>query len=354
MGNISVIPNSITDEPIQKSTKYIPQNNLSSLPNFRVLLLGAGFSGKSTTFFQAQTLFEKQIISNSVKGELSKMNIMKVRYNCMQLIKNLIDNVPNPSKEAITLHNLVAGANLGGLSQEKTDLTSTFDLIIKYLSSEQGKEACELFKKSPSYYDGAERFLDIDNLKKIQHKDYTVDQNDFLCTRIKTTGIISFRFLYESKVEFQITDVGGQRSERRKWVNAFKETHCVVYIISLSEYDEINYEDEVTNRMVESINVFDQTIHGEWFREVPFIIFWNKRAVLESKIKSSPLSKLFPEYKGGDDSEQAFEFIKSVYLSKCKRDLSKFKHVVGNAFDMTIIEKIFDEIKELEEAKKLL
>lgn len=338
--------NSLNEEKLQRQSFLKVRTHSVQRSTFKVLLLGAGFSGKSTTSFQAQTLFHQYINQNN-KMDLEKVNAMKVRFNCFHLIKDIIDNDPNHSKESLELLETVQKFNMGSFNNEKVDFSTLFDTIIQYVSSEEGKLAYDLYKKSPNYYDGSERFMDPEILKKIQKKEYVVDHNDFLSTRIKTTGIVSFRFLYENKIEFQITDVGGQRSERRKWVNAFKETNCVVYIISLSEYDEINYEDEKTNRMLESISVFENTIHGEWFQDIPFIVFWNKRDVLEHKLKYSPLSNIFPEYDGGEDAEKAFDFIKQTYLSKAKRDISKFRHVIGNAFDMKIIETIFDEIKHI-------
>ncbi len=46
-------------------------------------------------------------------------------------------------------------------------------------------------------------------------------------------------------------DVGGQRNERRKWIHAFEDVTCVMFVAAISEYDQTLYEDEKKNRMVE-------------------------------------------------------------------------------------------------------
>lgn len=39
-------------------------------------------------------------------------------------------------------------------------------------------------------------------------------------------------------------DVGGQRSERKKWVHCFEGVHCLMFIAALSGYDQCLVEDK--------------------------------------------------------------------------------------------------------------
>ena len=46
-----------------------------------------------------------------------------------------------------------------------------------------------------------------------------------------------------------VTDVGGQRSERKKWLNCFDSVNAVVFVVAMSEYDQMLTEDATMNRM---------------------------------------------------------------------------------------------------------
>lgn len=45
---------------------------------------------------------------------------------------------------------------------------------------------------------------------------------------------------------FRIVDVGGQRSERRKWISAFDNVNAVIFFAAISEYDQVMAEDGET------------------------------------------------------------------------------------------------------------
>ena len=53
-----------------------------------------------------------------------------------------------------------------------------------------------------------------------------------------TTGIIEYPFELD-KFTFRMVDVGGQRSERRKWIHCFDNVTSVIFLVSLSEYDQV-------------------------------------------------------------------------------------------------------------------
>ncbi len=46
-------------------------------------------------------------------------------------------------------------------------------------------------------------------------------------------------------------DVGGQRAERRKWINCFRDVTAILFVTAISEIDQVLFEDEKQNRMLE-------------------------------------------------------------------------------------------------------
>ena len=41
-----------------------------------------------------------------------------------------------------------------------------------------------------------------------------------------------------------MVDVGGQRSERRKWIHCFENVTSIIFLVALSEYDQVLFESE--------------------------------------------------------------------------------------------------------------
>ena len=79
-------------------------------------------------------------------------------------------------------------------------------------------------------------------------------------------------------------DVGGQRNERRKWIHCFDNVDSVVFVASLSEFDQNLYEDETKNRLDEALELFAQIVNSKWFKECSIILFLNKKDLFEKKV----------------------------------------------------------------------
>jgi hypothetical protein len=120
---------------------------------------------------------------------------------------------------------------------------------------------------------------------------------DVLRSRIRSTGIEEAEFKF-SDVAFRMLDVGGQRSERKKWLHCFEQVTAVIFCVALSEYDQVLREDETQNRMHESLMLFDQIVNSYWFRNTTFILFLNKIDLFKQKIEKVDLKVCFPNYIG--------------------------------------------------------
>src|SRR6267142_3077515 len=72
---------------------------------------------------------------------------------------------------------------------------------------------------------------------------YNPNDQDILRSRVKTTGITETAFKI-GELTYKLFDVGGQRSERKKWIHCFENVTALVFLVSLSEYDQMLYEDE--------------------------------------------------------------------------------------------------------------
>lgn len=48
----------------------------------------------------------------------------------------------------------------------------------------------------------------------------------------------------------RLFDVGGQRSERKKWIHCFEDVTAIIFCVAMSEYDQVLHEDETTVSLV--------------------------------------------------------------------------------------------------------
>ena len=80
---------------------------------------------------------------------------------------------------------------------------------------------------------------------------YMPTDQDILRSRVKTTGITETTFKV-GELTYKLFDVGGQRSERKKWIHCFENVTALVFLVSLSEYDQMLYEDESVVSLLDS------------------------------------------------------------------------------------------------------
>lgn len=82
-------------------------------------------------------------------------------------------------------------------------------------------------------------FQDIDRLFQ---KDFLPTDQDILRTRLRTTGISETIFEL-GNLTYKMVDVGGQRSERKKWIHVFDNVQVVLFLVAISGYDHVLVED---------------------------------------------------------------------------------------------------------------
>jgi guanine nucleotide-binding protein G(i) subunit alpha len=104
-------------------------------------------------------------------------------------------------------------------------------------------------------------------------------------------------------------DVGGQRSERKKWIHCFEDVTSIIFCVALSEYDQVLLEESSQNRMMESLLLFDSVVNSRWFMRTSIILFLNKVDIFKQKLGRSPLGNYFPDYSGGDDANKAAKYL---------------------------------------------
>mmetsp|Transcript_34191 Transcript_34191/g.78859 ORF Transcript_34191/g.78859 Transcript_34191/m.78859 type:complete len:226 (-) Transcript_34191:468-1145(-) len=137
-----------------------------------------------------------------------------------------------------------------------------------------------------------EYFQDIQRIASPSFKPTT---QDILLARVRTTQVVMERYRIDG-IDFEMYDVGGQRSERRKWIDCFDHVDAVIFVAALSEYDQTLAEAKRTNRMVEALELFRSVCNNRAFANTSIMLFLNKKDIFAEKILYSDIAAQRPFY----------------------------------------------------------
>lgn len=154
----------------------------------------------------------------------------------------------------------------------------------------------------------------FDSIERIAMPEYVPNDQDVLRSRVKTTGITETTFII-GDLTYRMFDVGGQRSERKKWIHCFENVTTILFLVAISEYDQLLFEDETVNRMQEALTLFDSICNSRWFIKTSIILFLNKIDRFREKLPISPMKAYFPDYEGGANYEAACDYILQRFVS---------------------------------------
>ena len=138
-----------------------------------------------------------------------------------------------------------------------------------------------------------------------------------------------------------LIDVGGQRSERKKWLHCFENISAVLFMVAMSEYDQRLKENGNVNRMKDSIKLFSTICNNRWFTKSSLLLFLNKKDVFDQKIKYSPLSTCFQDYTGENLRKLPELFLGDKFISELNLERGIYRHFTC-AKDRKNISVIFD------------
>jgi len=97
--------------------------------------------------------------------------------------------------------------------------------------------------------------------------------------------------------------------------------------------------------MIESLQIFEEVINNKILKDIVPIIFFNKVDLFKEKIKEKNIDSCFPDYKGGQNFEEASKFIYEKFLGASKDKREIYAHFT-TATDTENISKVFKDIKK--------
>jgi len=324
----------------------------------KLLLLGAGGSGKSTFFKQLRILHGTGIKHQEMENVYKQIVHSNVIVGMKSLIQAYQDTKDDDgelsgieiSDETLAHMKFIGDFDEDNFATERAGVQGAIShlwvhAVIQHVWSKRAKHQIQ---------DSAKHFFK--NIDRITTPDYLPTDEDVLYARIRTTGIVEQEFTIKGN-RFQVFDVGGQRNERKKWIHCFEKVTGVIFLASLSAYDQTLYEDDSTNRMREALDLFKQICNSRWFKETAMILFLNKKDLFAEKIEKVPLTTCFPDFdeRYAHDEVEARSYIKEQFVAlnhpiKGPNGKSKKKPLFCHytcAIDRNQVEKIFRDVQNV-------
>jgi guanine nucleotide-binding protein subunit alpha len=189
--------------------------------------------------------------------------------------------------------------------------------------------------------------MDNDHIEHLFHPNYMPDNQDILYAKSRTIGIVETVFELENHT-YRMIDVGGQRSERRKWIKAFDGVGAVLFVAAISAYDVFVPEDPNQSQVDEALMLFKEISNLPIFKSAALILFLNKIDLLSEKLESgmSPIGRYYPDFTGEPGDVAAGQAFFEEKFKRLFRDKDKALYIhFTNATDTAFLNKTMDSVQ---------
>ncbi|XP_034080315.1 guanine nucleotide-binding protein subunit alpha-13-like [Gymnodraco acuticeps] len=114
------------------------------------------------------------------------------------------------------------------------------------------------------------------------------------------------------------------------------------------EFQLVLMEDRQTNRLSESLNIFETIVNNRVFSNVSIILFLNKTDLLEEKVKQVSIKDYFPEFSGEPSSlADVQRFLVECFRKKRRENQQKpLYHHFTTAINTENIRLVFRDVKD--------
>ncbi|KAI0762527.1 heterotrimeric G protein alpha subunit 4 [Fomes fomentarius] len=305
----------------REAEKSLKEAKLKLQKQVKVLLLGSGDSGKSTILKQMRLIHRVPFSTQEIESYRQL-----VFNNLTHGLKYVIDAMEDMELEVLDDHrDLVTMVEEASDIKDGEPFPEDYLTVLKQLWEDpnvqaayaRGNEAA--LPENLNYY-----FADLDRLFE---PSYVPNEQDIVHARARTIGITETVFTLRDH-DMLMVDVGGQKSERRKWIHCFQDVTSILFLVSLSGYDQCLVEDKDANQMQDAMTIWDSICHSQWFKQTSIILFLNKNDLFEKKVVNSDIKNFFPDYDGeASDAKAGREYFKKRFARLAQKANAKEREI---------------------------
>ncbi|KAJ3364857.1 hypothetical protein HDU91_002421 [Kappamyces sp. JEL0680] len=278
----------------------------------KVLLLGSSDSGKSTLLKQLKILHGKGFDAREL--DMAAKRIQLGMFDAvLHLVDRLVDfesrHIPEVSDTPTYVqqyHDVLENCRF--VREVGVDVISP-DMTKRLLEAWNEPFVREAWDKgghrlpdtTPYFFEHHERVFGPDYTPSNQGNVWCIDGVDMLNLRVVTQSVSDTAFYVRQK-NLHVIDVSGLSHHRCGWISYFDDVTSIIFVVSLSCYDQTMVEEDGVNRMVDSLVLFEDVVNHPLLKGKLFVLFLNKKDLYETKVKTRHIVDYFPQYKGGYSS----------------------------------------------------
>jgi guanine nucleotide-binding protein subunit alpha len=340
--------NKVRDPHAERSEEVeeqLREDARKSTREVKVLLLGAGESGKSTVMKQMR------LLHNNGYSSLERKRWMLTIFDNLLRAFQYILYVMEEQEMHFSLESNIGLAKIvainPGIGTEDLMVPEHLDAFKSLWKDDGGVQGALRSGNEYALHDNIRYYMS--NFDRLFAKDSVPTDQDIIRARVRTTGISETQ-VHTGNLTYRMVDVGGQRSERKKWIHVFDNVHVVVFLVAISGYDEVLLEDHNGNRMREALMLFESIANCRDFENSILVLFLNKIDLFREKVASgrSPISQHFPDYEGGEkDIEAGQSFFAHKFTSLVHNPGRKTEVHFTNATDGSELDKTIKSVQAM-------
>ena len=294
----------------------------------RVLLLGTEASGKTTFCKQVVRTFGGGFLKDErlTTGHVIQSNIL---HRILTVLRDLDEEAGKPvAADGRDLIETVAQCEFDYMEGDRfvSEVGEAIASVLKHADLQRVLNAD--FYKAPWDY----KFFN--DVSRIFAKDWEPTDSDILNCRKPTVGQCAYGpFDVSPRLSLTLVDVGGQRTERKSWLNEIEKADSIVFLVSATDYtgekvsdgDYYNYLSNDGNdkhKLDEALDLFGGIFASETTRKKPVVMLITKVDLFTEMVQRGKpaLKDCFPDYNGKDfDVHDAEQYVTSKIVTVAEK-----------------------------------
>eukprot|EP01083_Nonionella_stella_P002109 6061_1 len=326
------------EEQNTQLNRILEEERINAALDFKILLLGAGESGKSTVVKQLRNVHlgrsamsEAEIQSYIAVLHTNTINSMKVLIKATNVLE-----IPVEDEELKSLCE-----DFQQMEDNQPLTGEDADKVAKLWESQPMQEMFS--RKNEVYFPDAAPYY-FKHIHRFVESGFEPTEDDIVMARIRTTGMFTTAF-DAPPVHWRVVDVGGQRSERKKWIRFFDDVEAILFVVNLAGYNQVLFEDQTKNRMSEALELFEKVTTTHCFKDTPIFLFLNKKDLFEEALRKSDITTCFPDYDGPMTTQDQLDHISSEFQKRMpgEKELSSVHFIAARV--KRDVRYAFDDVK---------